>query len=175
MKVQEGIIVDSRWLSRQEMLALEKGGITSPLLKEKEKTWRVEITAYWQGEERRTEDLCKRALSFSVKWGANESEGIGFIPEGQDWSHEGTGEDAIAGHWECSCKWRWIRPGLILTVCSRLKFGQKSMEYPSCWVLGQFFETDFLALTFIFPRGVSLTFHTALFLFYTMYPLASAK
>lgn len=32
------------------------------------------ITAYWQGEERRTEDLCKRALSFSVKWGANESE-----------------------------------------------------------------------------------------------------
>lgn len=44
----------------------------------------MELTAYWQGEERRTEDLCKRALNFSVKWGANESEGIGFIPEGQD-------------------------------------------------------------------------------------------
>ena len=48
----------------------------------------MEITEYWQGEERRTEDLCKRAFNFSVKWGANESEGIGFLPEGQDWSRE---------------------------------------------------------------------------------------
>ena len=53
----------------------------------------MELTAYWQGEERRTEDLCKRALNFSVKWGANESEGTRFIPEGQDWGREGAGGD----------------------------------------------------------------------------------